>query len=68
MATDLAYARVTGRLGVTESDGPDPDDLPEPIWCDEGIVRIIPLQAVLVGTERLHPAPVVTVSCRHQSG
>lgn len=40
---DLDYAKVTGRFGLTVADGPDGDDYPDTIWCDEGSVEIQPL-------------------------
>lgn len=39
---DLDYAKLVGRLGLTVADGPDEDDTPDTVWCDEGIVRITP--------------------------
>ncbi len=40
---DLDYVKVTGRFGITIGDGPDPDETPDTIWCDQGTIRIIPL-------------------------
>lgn len=40
---DLDYVKVTGRFGLTIGDGPDPDETPDTIWCDEGQVAFEPL-------------------------
>jgi hypothetical protein len=42
---DLEYVKLTGRLGLTVGDGPDPDEQPDTVWADEGTVRIIPLNS-----------------------
>lgn len=41
--SDLDYAKVIGRFGLTVGDTADAGDNPDIIWCDEGIVRFIPL-------------------------
>lgn len=41
--TDLDYAKVMQRIGLTVGDGPDPDETPDTIWCDGGTVQIVPL-------------------------
>lgn len=42
---DLDYALVIGRFGINVGDGADPNETPDTIWCDEGILRITPLQS-----------------------
>lgn len=43
VAADLDYVKVVGQLGITAGDGPDPDEYPDTIWCDEGEAWLIPL-------------------------
>lgn len=40
---DLDYVPLIGRFGLTVADGNDPDLNPDTVWCDEGIVELIPL-------------------------
>lgn len=42
---DLDFALVIGRFGINVGDGADPNETPDTIWCDEGILRIAPLQS-----------------------
>jgi len=40
---ELDYAHVTGRFGITVAEGGGPER--RPIWCDEGEVKLSPLQS-----------------------
>lgn len=40
---DLDYIRLVGRLGLVVGDGSDSDELPDTLWCDQGTVRITPI-------------------------
>lgn len=40
---DLDYAKVTARLALTVGDTADLGEDPDTVWCDEGIIRITPL-------------------------
>jgi len=43
VAADLDFIKVVGRFGLTAGDGGDPDEDPDIIWCDEGTVRLTPV-------------------------
>lgn len=40
---DPIFIILIGRLGITAADGVDPDEDPDTIWCDEGVVRFTPV-------------------------
>lgn len=43
--SDLDYAKVTGRFGITVGDDNDVDELPEIIYCTSGSIELYPLQS-----------------------
>lgn len=43
--SDLDYAKVTGRFGITVGDDVDADELPEIIYCTSGSIELYPLQS-----------------------
>lgn len=40
---DLDYVTLVGRFGIVVGDGADVDDEPDVIWCNEGDIRLVPL-------------------------
>lgn len=44
--SDAPSVKTTFRLGLGVADGIDPDDEPDMIWCDGGVVRLIPVNTI----------------------